>query len=115
MSSITNRVLLILIYLSVVSFASIGIDYNSTTKVYDLQNDYHHFYINSTSGWQMSNVPGEFWSQNTICVKASVVTGSLTNYPVQCFDKLSWTWANVTNNKTFANLTGTATCGLMDI
>jgi len=70
------------------------------------------YFVNATSGFQVSNDPLGFWSHNTICLKASMVSGITTLYPVQCLDKLSWTWQNSTDNKTFANLTGVATWGI---
>ena len=93
----------LLLLLAVPSFASIGIRYNSTTNVYDLYNPYHDYYINSTSGWQMSNVPEEWWSHNEICLQA-VITG---NTAEKCTDSLPWTWTNATDNSTYADLNGT--------
>ena len=110
---INKKLICLFLFLLVsLNFASIGITYNSTTKVYDLFNDYHNFYVNGTSGDGLSNVPEEFWSKNILCVKASMISGLTISYPVQCFDKLSWIWQNVSDNKTFANLTGVAKWGI---
>ena len=107
-----SGIILFLFLLTAPAFA-VTLDYNSTSKIWTLTNDDGlPYFVNATSGFQVTNDPNGFWSHNTICAKASVIAGSITSYPMNCLDKLSWTWTNSTDNKTFANVTGTATWGV---
>jgi len=101
-SILISRLLLLILILIPLTNADIGVTYNSTTKIYDLYNDYHHFYINSTSGFQMSNVPEEWWSHNLWCLQVKV--GG--NWVEKCTDSFSWTWTNYTGSN-FVQLNGT--------
>lgn len=94
------------------SSGSVGIIYNSTTNTWDLWNSYHHYYINSTSGFQMSNIPDEWWSHNLLCFR--FYAGGV--WREKCIDSLPWTWSNYSNG-TFAELNGTVryTIGSYDV
>jgi len=84
--------------------ANVGLSYDQATGVYNLTNDYHNFYVNSSSGLQMSNVPSEWWSHNLMCFRIKFGTA----WHERCTDALPLTWVNSTDNSTYADLNGTA-------
>ena len=68
--------------------------------IYNLTNSYASYYVNET-GFQVSNVPNEWWSHNLVCIRLTVA-----GIPERCVDTLPWTWTNFTNGN-FAQLNGT--------
>jgi len=92
---------LFLLILASVSFAGIGMSFNSTSKVWTMNNsDNLPFHIMNDT--QYSNNLGKPWTLNQFCVN-STLTGFL------CADSApNFVWTNSTDNLTFANLTGFA-------
>lgn len=84
---------------------STGIEYNATVDVYDIWNNIGHYYVNATSGIQITNHFQEYWTKNLVCV--IFYWGSSSHE--YCTDGGDWVWYNSTDGSTFSNLTGTTT------
>jgi len=82
-----------------------GIEYNTTVDVYHLWNERADYYVNATSGIQITNHFQEYWTQNQIC--AIFYWGASSHE--YCAGNTDWTWYNTTDWSTFSNLTGTTT------
>lgn len=98
---------MVLVLLASLSFANVGIYYNSTSKEYVLNNsDNLQFFVDSLTGINFYNDGGQNWSVNEICVN-STLTGYVCSETIPISS-----WASSTDNFTYANLTGTKTYNL---
>jgi hypothetical protein len=80
----------------------VGIEFNSTPNVWHLWNENDDYYINSTSGVQITNHYQQYWTKNKWCVYVQ-----LGSWRKVCADAFSWAWYSSSDNQTYANLTGT--------
>jgi len=80
----------------------IGLTYNETTNVYDLYNEYNHFYVNASSGFQITNVIDEYWSQNYICINVYDELGTHE----KCENEMEFFWVSDTDNEFYSQLVG---------
>ncbi|MFC1712689.1 hypothetical protein ACFL6S_03410 [Candidatus Poribacteria bacterium] len=85
----------------------VGIEYNSSSDVYHIWNEVDNYYIDASSGIQLTNHYQDYWSHNTVCFH--LFTGSWQEY---CVDSASWDWVTDTNDETYVNLTGTTSISI---
>jgi len=81
---------------------AVSLTYDAMRDTWELTNSYHTYYINATSGFQLSNVPNEWWSHNLLCARVY----AYGSWHEKCTDKLPWAWSNYSDG-TFAQLNGT--------
>jgi len=91
----------------------IGIEFNSSSNIYHLWNEEEDYYINTTSGIQLTNNYQEYWSHNVLCLNFTL-NPPPTNY-FRCADELSWNWVSSSDNSSFVNLTGYSSYGGLDL
>lgn len=79
----------------------IGIEYNLSGSTYHLWNEIDDYYVNGSSGIQLTNHYQDYWTRNIVCVGA-------TEIGEKCANGLAWNWNQYTDNLTYAKLVGTA-------
>lgn len=79
----------------------LGIEYNDTSKIYKFWNELDTYWVDSSSGIQITADYPNFWAHNLVCVRIY-----LGNWREFCGDNLPWTWFASTDNESYVNLTG---------
>jgi hypothetical protein len=81
--------------------ASLGYEYLENDTLLHFWNDFDSYYVNVTSGIQLTNHQEEWWTKNVWCV------GITRNYEsVYCDDKYRINMAIFTDNSSYINITG---------
>jgi len=83
---------------------STDIGYNYTSNTYHLWNNVDNYYVNLTTGIQVTNHESEYWGYSKYCT--SLYNNQWYQY---CTDDSEWEWTATTDNETYINLTGAAT------
>jgi hypothetical protein len=82
------------------------LEYNSTTDTFRIWNDKEQYWINKSSGFQITQDLPNWWSRNLICVN---VTAGNFKFEGICTDSFELTWTNATNPEaTWVELNGTS-------
>ncbi|MEM7819004.1 MAG: hypothetical protein QW403_02570 [Candidatus Aenigmatarchaeota archaeon] len=82
------------------------LEYNSTTQTFKIWNDQEVYWINKTSGLQITQDLPNWWSKNWICINA---TAGNFKFEGICTDSFELTWTNATNEEaTWVELNGTS-------
>ena len=88
--------------MEVVSSSPVGYEYLDNGKVLKIWNGYDQYFLNVSSGIQMSNYYNEYWTHNLFCVGYKT---EQWNY--KCLDTLPIKLTPETDNLTYVNVSGT--------
>jgi hypothetical protein len=91
------------ILLAMNASALVSYEYLENNTLLHFWNNVDHYYVNLTSGIQLTNVYGEFWTKNVWCVDLDINTSN-RNF---CDDFINLNMKIITDNTTYINITGT--------
>lgn len=79
----------------------VGYEYQNDSTILHFWNENDDYYLNVSSGIQITNHPNEFWTHNIFCAGIKY-----PDWNYYCTDALRFTWSIDTDNSTYFNYTG---------